>query len=158
MHHLSTSLTHNDSFNTMHPLSSSAPLPTHHPPQSGSTQSAVSHALALKILWATLPISSPALSVFWFSSGLSFGVTAVRPPLASQFPISPFDLLTQAQVVSSFVHFSSFTLSPSPSNLSRRVLFSSKEPRPLSSLQPSTQVLSPLFSGHSWETLSWQLK
>ena len=73
------------------------------------------------------------------------------PPALSIFLPNP-------QVVSSFVHFSSFIFSPSPSNLSRRVLFSSKDPRSLSSLQPSMQVLSPLFSGHSWETLSWLLK
>ena len=73
----------------MHPPFSLAPLPTHHPPRWGSTQSVVSHALALKVLSATLPISSPAPSVLWFSSGLSFAVTAERPPLASPVALQP---------------------------------------------------------------------
>jgi Chitin synthase export chaperone len=67
-------------------------------------------------------------------------------------------LLTLLQVGSSFVHFSSSTFSPSPYNLSRQAHFSSKERLLLSSLQPFMQVLLPLFSGHFWATLSWQLK
>lgn len=76
----------------MHRLLLSALLPTHHPPQWESTQSVVSHALALNVLLATLPISSLALSVFWCFSCSSFAVTAERPPLASLLVPPPVSL------------------------------------------------------------------
>jgi hypothetical protein len=68
----------------MHLLSLSAPLPTHHPPQSESTQSVASHALDLKTPLATSPISSLAVSVSLLPSGSSFAVTSERPQSASQ--------------------------------------------------------------------------